>query len=197
MINRKKEFLELKREIEDCRVCKKYFDFEPRPLVWGNFEAKIVQISQAPSLTAHTKGKVWVDKGGEKLKYKWYQISDEQFYNPKNFYITALAHCFPGKTKSGDKNPPIICAKKWLVQEIEVLTPKLFIVIGGLAAKFLFPGQNFTDLVLNDQLLKGKPCFVLPHPSPQNIKWFKDNPEFEKERLPKIRAKIRTILGKK
>ncbi|UZE94302.1 MAG: uracil-DNA glycosylase family protein [Candidatus Pacearchaeota archaeon] len=187
-------FSELVREIKACRDCRSLFGFEPNPVFGGNQNAKILQISQAPSNTAHATGKLWADKGGEKLKYKWYQISDKQFYNPKNFYITALAHCYPGKTKSGDKNPPIICAKKWLVKELEVLNPQLFIVIGGLAAKFLFPDQNFTNLIFNNQILKGELCLVLPHPSPQNIKWFKDHPDFESKRLPKIRKIIHDVL---
>jgi len=48
----------------------------------------------------------------------------------------------------------------------------------------------FKNLEINNTL-----CFVLPHPSPQNIKWFKDHPDFEKERLPSIRKAIRKIIG--
>lgn len=186
--------MKLKKGIENCRICKKRFGVEPRPLVWGSFDAKIVQISQAPSQTAYKTERVWVDKGGEKLKYQWYQISDEEFYNQSNFYITAISHCYPGKTKSGDKAPPLICAKTWLEKEIEILNPKLFIVIGSLATKFLFPEKNFSKLVMKDQILKEKLCFVLPHPSPANIKWLKDHPRFEKERLPQIRKGIKRII---
>lgn len=194
-MNKPTQLLELRNKIKDCRCCQSIFGFEPNPLFWGDQDAKVVQISQAPSSTAHRGGKVWVDKGGERLKYRWYQISDEQFYNSKNFYITALAHCYPGKTKFGDKNPPNICAKKWLAKELEVLTPKLFVVIGGLAAGFLFPDRNFTKLIFNNQTLRGKLCFVLPHPSPQNIKWLKDHPTFETTRLPQIRRYIHKVLG--
>lgn len=186
----------MKKEIEKCRICQEQFGFEPRPLVWGNHNAKIVQISQAPSLTAHKTRKLWADKGGEKLKHQWYQISDKEFYNPKNFYITALAHCYPGKNTSGDNAPPLNCAKTWLEKEIEVLNPELFVVIGGLATKFLFPGKNFSNLIMENQILKGKLCFVLPHPSPINIKWFKDHPEFETTRLPKIRKEIKKIINR-
>jgi len=193
-VNKQEEFVKLQKQIKKCRLCRKQFGFSPKPLVWGDYNAKIVQISQAPSLTAYTRGKVWVDKGGEKLKREWYQISDETFYNPQNFYITAISHCYPGRSKSGDKSPPIICAKTWLVQELEVLSPQLFIVIGSAAAKFLFPGQNFTELVMKNQILKGKPCLVLPHPSPQNIKWFKENPNFKSKRLPQIRKAIKVAL---
>ena len=37
-------------------------------------------------------------------------------------------------------------------------------------------------------------CFVLPHPSPLNIKWFKNNPQFEREKLTQIRAAIKKIV---
>ena len=39
-----------------------------------------------------------------------------------------------------------------------------------------------------------KLAIVLPHPSPLNIKWFKDHPEFMKERIFQIRKIINEIL---
>lgn len=193
-MSKRSDFLKLKKRIENCRICKEDFRFEPRPLVWGNFDAKICQISQAPSLTAYRIQRPFCDKSGEKLRKEWYQIPDKIFYDQSIFCITAISHCYPGKSKSGDKNPPLICARTWLQKELELLNPELFIVIGNYAARFLFPKQNFTSLAFKDLTLKGKPCFILPHPSPQNIKWFKDHPDFEQKRLPKVRKKIKKII---
>jgi len=190
----KREFLKLKKQIKNCRACKRNFGFEPKALVWGNYDAKICQISQAPSQTAHRIQKPFFDKSGEKLRKEWYQIPDEIFYNQSIFYITAISHCYPGKNKSSDKAPPRICAEKWLEKELELLNPKLFVVLGSYAARFLFPKKDFTSLVMTDQSLRGKPCFILPHPSPQNIKWLKDHLEFEKERLPEIRKEVKRII---
>jgi uracil-DNA glycosylase len=36
----------------------------------------------------------------------------------------------------------------------------------------------------------------LPHPSPLNIKWFKDNPDFMKKRIIEIRKIINNTLNK-
>lgn len=164
-------------------------------MVWGDKKAKIVQISQAPSIGAIKNQRVWSDVSGERLRREWYQISDRKFYNPKNFYITAMAHCFPGKAgKGGDKKPPKVCAEKWLLKEISYFTPKLFIVIGQQAAEFLFPGKGYKELIFNDQKLNGVTCLVLPHPSPANIAWFKENPEFEKNKLVEIRRAIHKSL---
>lgn len=187
------EFRQFQTKLRKCRICKEVVG---PPLVWGNKEAKIVHISQAPSRLAIASQKPYFDKSGERLRHKWYQISDKVFYNPKNFYITALGHCFPGKDKKGaDKKPPKICAEKWLLEEISYLKPRLFIVIGKQAAEFLFPGKSYQKLIFQDQNLNGTKCLVLPHPSPANIAWFRNNPEFERKRLPQIRKIIHGALS--
>ena len=189
-------FLNLRRQILRSRYCKDEFGFKPRPIFWGNHDARIVHISQAPSWNTHQAQRPFSDKSGEKLRKQWYRVSDEEFYNPNLFYITAIAHCYPGKNKSGgDKKPPKICAEKWLKKELKLLNPQLFLILGNYAANFFFPKRKLSELVFEDLKINNIPCFVLPHPSPQNIKWYKDHPEFEKERLPSIRKGIRRIIG--
>jgi len=189
-------FEELKNDILACRDCREKFGFEPIPIVRGTANSKILQISQAPSKTVHLTKKPFNDLSGNRLKFEWYQITDDIFYNEENFYITALAHCFPGKSANGgDRSPPIACAKKWLHREIEVVDNEIFVIIGQKAAKFIFPDDRFEDLIFKDNILNGKPAFVMPHPSPLNIKWFKDHPEFEAGRVITIREKIWSVLG--
>lgn len=161
---------------------------------WGNQKAKIVSISQAPSLSVIKNQKPFSDKSGEKLR-KWYRVSDEIFYNPDNFYFTAIGMYFPGKDKKGtDLKPSFQWASEWLNQELSYLNPKLLLVLGQVAANFFFPKKDFINLVFEDQQIKGVPVLVLPHPSPVNIKWFKDHPEFENQRLPEVRRHIHLIL---
>jgi uracil-DNA glycosylase family 4 len=185
------KFEEFQMELKKCRYCQKVlgYDFKPKPLVWGNQKAKIVQISQVPSLHAAVLGKPFSkDENTPDASAK------EMFYNPDLFYITAVAHCFPGKNRGGDARPPIACAKKWLWQEISYLNLELFLIVGRYAANFIFPGKEFAELIFRDQTLLGKLAFVLPHPSPANKKWLKDHPDFERKRLNKIRDKIKQIL---
>jgi len=190
-----KSFQKLKNEILRCRYCQKEFGFEPKPIFWGNEFAKIVHISQAPSKSVHETGKPFNDLSGKKLR-EWYQVSEEVFYNPNLFYITAIAHCFPGKGKNGgDVKPPKECAKRWLLKELDCVQNEIYLIVGKEAANFLFPGKNYTDLIFQDQVLNKKTAFVLPHPSPVNIKWFKDHPEFLSKRLLKVRKAIHKVLG--
>lgn len=191
------EYNKLKKEIINCRYCKNLFGFEPNPIFWGTKNSKIVQISQAPSLTVNNAYKPFTDKSGETLKYEWYQITDDEFYNADNFYITSLAHCYPGKDKNGnDRMPPKVCYNKWIKKELEYINNKLYIIIGAKAAKVFFPNDNFNELVFKNNYINGKLTLVLPHPSPLNIKWFKDHPQFMNERILEIRKIIKNILDK-
>ena len=47
------KFEKLKAEIIACKLCEHNFGYEPHPIFWGNKNAKIMQISQAPSLSVH------------------------------------------------------------------------------------------------------------------------------------------------
>jgi len=98
-------------------------------------------------------------------------------------------------TLLGDKKPSYKMAEKWLRRELLYLNPELYLIVGGVSANFFFPNRKLTNLVFADIKVNGKPAFVLPHPSPINIKWLKDNPDFEKRQIKFIRNKIYGVLG--
>ena len=188
-------FNELKHEIQNCDYCKEKFGFTPHPVFWGKSTSKIVQISQAPSNNVHQSMKPFTDMSGKTLKYEWYQITDEQFYDEDNFYIGALAHCYPGKDKNGnDKQPPKCCLTKWVKKELELVENELYIFIGAKAAKVFFPNESFEDLVFKNNYLNDKLAIVLPHPSPLNKKWLKDHPLFIEKRIIEVRDIIRRTI---
>jgi uracil-DNA glycosylase family 4 len=189
-------FEHLRSELMECRLCRNSFGFEPRPVVQGKADSKIFQIGQAPSKTVHETGRPFDDQSGKRLKGQWYGISDSLFYDPVNFYTASMAHCYPGKAKGGgDIKPPRICAGLWLKRELELVDNEIYIIVGGYAASFFFPKEKMSDLVFSDKRICGKPAFILPHPSPINVKWFKDNPQFEEERIPVVREAVHRVLG--
>lgn len=194
-INDFEKFQALQKQIADCRACESEFGFEPHPVLFGKPNAKIVQISQAPSLTVHKTGLPFNDASGRRLRSEWYKISDETFYNPDNFYIVSIAHCYPGKNpKGGDKRPPKSCADRWLNRELELVHNKIYLLVGGYAAQYFFPKEKLTDLVFKDLTINGKPAYILPHPSPINMNCFRDNPEFMKYRVPEIAKAVHSAL---
>lgn len=192
------EFNELIKNLKKCNICQKQFGYIPHPVFLGNINSKIIQISQAPSATVHKSLKPFTDQSGKKLKYEWYKIDDDVFYNPDNFYITALAHCYPGKDKNGnDKAPPKICYETWIKKELKYINNKIYIIIGAKSAKTFFPNENYNDLIFNNNYLNNKLAIVLPHPSPLNIRWFKEHPKFYEKRLTEIQELINNILKNK
>lgn len=188
-------FEELKKQIEKCDYCKEKFGFDPHPIFWGKQNSKIVQISQAPSNNVHKSMKPFTDMSGKTLKYEWYQITDEEFYNMDNFFIGALSHCYPGKDKNGnDKQPPKCCFDKWVEKELKILDNEIYVIIGAKAAKVFFPNDSFENLVFKDNYWNNKLTIVLPHPSPLNKKWLKDHPKFISERIIEVRNIINNVI---
>ena len=185
----------LQNQISQCRLCQDLFGFKPHPIVQGNHHAKIMQISQAPSKSVHETGKPFNDASGRKLRGDWYRIPDEVFYNPDKFYIVSMAHCYPGKSPGGgDRRPPGICSQRWLLKEMELVDNEIYIVIGRVAAEFFFPGEKITSLAFEDRQINGKPAYILPHPSPLNMKWLKDYPEFTETRIFEIQRAVHSVL---
>ena len=193
----KNKLAHLHDQILQCRLCRDTFGFEPRPIVMGNHNAKIMQISQAPSKRVHETGLPFNDNSGKRLRGEWYGISDEDFYNPDNFYIVSMAHCYPGKSPGkGDRHPPKICSQTWLSKEMKLVNNEIYIIIGRFAAEFFFPGEKMASLVFEDKQINEKPAFILPHPSPLNIKWFRDYPEFTEKRVFEIQKEVQRVLTK-
>ncbi len=190
------ELEQLHKQILACRLCRDKFGFEPRPFVWGKANAKIMQISQAPSLRVHRSGKPFDDVSGQRLR-QWYGIDEAQFYDQSQFYITSIAHCYPGKTRRGtDRHPPVSCARLWLEREIRLVHNEIFIIIGSVAARYFYQDRDFTSLVFDNHLmLRNKPAMVLPHPSPANWHWLAAHKDFETQVLPGVRQIIHRTLN--
>lgn len=189
-------FEALQNQIRACRICRERFGYEPHPVVFGSRTAPVMQISQAPSRNVHQTLRPFDDASGRKLRRDWYRIADEIFYDPACFLITSTAKCYPGKSPGkGDRRPPAVCAETWLMREVELAENQIYILIGRYVADFFFPGQDFSALVMEDQELLGKKAYVLPHPSPLNLKWLKDHPDFEARRMPEIASVLHSVLG--
>ena len=105
---------------------------------------------------------------------------------PMDFY-------YPGKGKNGDNPPRRGFAEKWhplLLKEMPKV--KTLVLIGSFAQKFYLKdkAKTLTETVKNyDKYLPG--YFPLVHPSPLNLGWLKQNPWFEEEVIPVLRALIR------
>ena len=108
-----------------------------------------------------------------------------------------MGFCYPGKGKSGDLPPRPECAATWMepirqqLQQIE-----LTLLIGQYAQKYFLQNRlkkTLTQTVQNWQEY-APDYLVLPHPSPRNNIWLKKNPWFERDLVPKLQKRIKSLI---
>lgn len=160
-------------------------------------KAKIAIIGQAPGTRVHASGIPWDDPSGKQLR-KWMAVSNEDFYNPEIFAIIPMGFCYPGKGKSGDLPPRSECAPQWHEQLFEKMPNlKLTLLIGQYAQRYYLKDYKYTNLTnaVSDFELFEPYQFPMPHPSPRNRFWLKNNPWFEKVLVTKLQNNIHKILN--
>ncbi|ESP92458.1 MULTISPECIES: uracil-DNA glycosylase family protein [Pseudoalteromonas] len=186
--------MSLLNEIAQCRLCSAQFEHDPSPVVQGSARAKILIAGQAPSMSVHKTGKPFNDASGKKLR-AWLGVSELQFYDPSLFAIVPMAFCYPGKGKSGDKAPPKICAATWRKKLLaEFNNIEFTIVIGQYAQAYHLEGfTNVTDTVREWASFMPEQM-PIPHPSPRNLYWLKQNPWFEINAIPALKNRVSAIL---
>lgn len=164
-----KQLEKLQEQIKKCKICK--IPPYSYPLFQGTSKAIIMVISQSPSRKVLEYGQKWRDNLSGKTLRRWFNLPDKVFYNPDFLYLTSIGKCYPGKDKNNlDKFPNPICAKKWLKKEIELVKPKLIIIVGKFAFNWFFPDEKFLKNVNGEtKKWRGINIYCLPHPSGANV----------------------------
>ena len=186
---------QLLNEVAACRLCESALPLGPRPVRRVAPEARILIIGQAPGLKVHNSGLPWDDPSGDRLR-GWLNIDREQFYRDARLGILPMGFCYPGKGKSGDLPPRPECAPTWHERLLQQMPQIEVVLLIGQYAQKRYAGddeKNLTERVRN-QSLDGR-FISLPHPSPRNIRWFKQNPWFDEQLLPSFQRRIHPLLS--
>jgi uracil-DNA glycosylase family 4 len=184
-------------EIRACRVCEAHLPHGPRPVVQAGTTARLLIVGQAPGRRVHDTGIPWNDASGELLR-KWLGMARETFYDDRRVAIVPTAFCYPGKGKSGDLPPRPECAPLWHERLLAQLPQVELTLLIGRHAQQWYLRENgkptLTETVeAYEQYLPR--YFPLPHPSPRNRLWLKNNPWFETRVLPALRRQVESILN--
>ncbi len=190
------DFQNLKREMQTCTLCKD-LPLGPNPICQLDQRARILIVGQAPGRITHLKNRPFDDPSGNRLR-DWLAVDKATFYDDPRVGIFPMALCFPGTGSAGDKPPPAICAQTWRKKALRSLkNVELTLVLGAFALAWHLPhlkGKTVVEAV--KQASAGTDdVFVLPHPSPRNNRWLKQNDWFEADVIPRIRQKVRQSLG--
>lgn len=184
-------------EIRACRLCEAHLPLGPRPVLRASSTARILIVGQAPARRVHETGIPWNDPSGDRLRL-WLQMTREQFYDERHIAIVPAGLCFPGSGQRGDAPPRPECAPLWHPR-LRALMPKiqLTLLIGQYAQAYYLGTRRKKSLRETVQAYQEYlPGFLpLPHPSPRNQLWLKQNPWFEEEVIPLLRTQVAAVLG--
>ena len=167
----------------------------PNPVLRASSTARILIIGQAPGTRVHETGIPWNDPSGERLR-DWMQIDREQFYDESQIAIMPMGFCYPGKGKSGDLPPRPECAAHWHDRLLAAMPAiELTILVGKYAQNYYLDSrrESLADTVHHWQDHPAE-FFPLPHPSPRNLRWFRNHPWFEDEVLPAFQRRLAKIM---
>ena len=122
---------------------------------------------QAPGVVEGVERRPWRGRAGQTLR-RWLGMEEDEFYD--TFYCASVTRCYPGRARSGggDRTPTAreqeLCSF-WREWELELLRPRLIVVVGGLAARRLL-GLKSLDESIGRRFEVGDSVAVpLPHPS--------------------------------
>ncbi len=154
-------------------------------------------VGQAPGTRVHETGIAWNDPSGDRLR-SWLDVSRDEFYDTKNFAITPMGFCYPGRGKSGDNPPRPECAPLWMDRIVTSLDQNRMTILIGQYALNRFLG-DMKKRTLTETVRSWREYFpefvVLPHPSPRNNIWLKKNEWFEADLVPELTGIVRKFLA--
>jgi uracil-DNA glycosylase len=166
----------------------------PKPIFQLDETARILIVGQAPGRLTHAKGVPFDDPSGNRLR-EWMSVDRTTFYDASKVACLPMGFCYPGKGRGGDLPPRAECAPLWRAPLLSLLKHiRLTLVIGQYAHAWHFPGDKraLTDRVrgwARDAVVP------LPHPSPRNLRWLRENPWFERDLLQDLRRLVHEALN--
>ena len=192
-----KRFQEIASNARSCNLCVD-LPLSPRPIFQLHPKAKILIAGQAPGRKTHHRGIPFDDPSGDRLR-DWLGLDRTTFYNETNVAILPMAFCFPGTGKSGDLPPRPECADRWRKELLSFLPNlELTLLVGMYAVEWHLGNrkcETLTETVKNWKSFW--PVAVpMPHPSPRNNRWLKNNPWFAQEVLPSLKQRVESLTNK-
>jgi len=185
----------LLKEARACRVCEAHLPLGPRPVFLVGARARLMIVGQAPGRRVHETGVPWNDPSGDQLR-TWLRMSRAQFYDTGRIAILPTGLCYPGSGKRGDLPPRPECAPLWQARFRAALPGvRLTLLVGMHAQAFHLGRRRKATLAQTVRAWREylPEFFPLPHPSPRNRQWMKNNPWFAEEIVPALRRRVRAL----
>ena len=125
-------------------------------------------IGEAPGQNEDKTGRPFVGPAGKFLD----RVLQGSGIERSDFFITNIVKCRPEHNRAPRKPEVDTCTKLYLFQQIELIEPKLIVVLGGVAAKKLLGVKSVEEVRSRILEREGHKFFVTYHPA---VRFYRDD----------------------
>jgi len=189
-VSKKPSFLSLKENILHCQKCPLFQERENAVPGEGNLEAELMFVGEAPGHDEDVQGQPFVGRAGQLLT----KIINAMSFQRQEVYITNVIKCRPPQNRTPYKKEIEQCAPH-LLEQIEIINPKVIIALGKVAADF-FIESDLSMSLLRGNFYEFKEIRVMPTFHPSYLIRNEGNREIKKMVWEDMK-KVMAYLGKK
>jgi uracil-DNA glycosylase len=132
---------ELAAQIRVCQLCPLAQSRTNAVPGDGKFSARVMIIGEAPGKDEDESGLPFVGASGRFLD----SVMEGTDLDRKDFFITNTVKCRPPKNRTPKKSEIDVCTSNYLNEQIELINPKLVMLLGGVAAKTVLGVKSVTE----------------------------------------------------
>jgi DNA polymerase len=151
----------LRRITIECRKCRLAETRKSVVFGEGNPQAGLFVIGEAPGADEDAQGRPFVGRSGQLLDKILLAIGFER----KDVYIGNIIKCRPPENRN-PLSDEIECCKPWLMQQLEIINPKVLLLLGKVAANTIL-GNTQSMGSMRGRIIQwnGFDCVVTYHPA--------------------------------
>jgi len=151
----------LAKKIKNCRKCPLHKSRKNAVPGEGPQNAKLFFVGEAPGKQEDKTGRPFVGRSGDYLN----RLLKKNNISRKKVFITGAVKCRPPSNHAPTSKELEICKKLYLDRQIEIIKPKLIVVLGTTALKSLLNKTRLKSLHGKTITKNNQEYFITYHPA--------------------------------
>jgi len=152
---------DLAEGIRRCTACLLWKNRELAVPGHGSSQAKIMLIGEAPGTEEDRQGLPFVGRSGKYLV----EMLTLANLHPEDVFTTSCVKCHPPQNRQPTSKELSTCKELWLEKQIELINPKIIVLLGKVALKSLLGDKDLRKLHGKIVTKDGRKYFITYHPS--------------------------------